>query len=163
MKLTKAEQQEWLRQHIPHRVGGSIACTEVLDEKIAASGAVIDQGAVRNRCANHAIWEGRFAATRWLIEFVGVSMDKHGEPTRPHHGDFSARIDNFEGGMLFDLSTPEAKKLAKIWLGCTQATSHATHGSNHPSIRDPERNEALRIIWSHLENTIYRGTGVSMI
>jgi len=114
-----------------------------------------DQDKIYWRCLTDSIWEGRLSATRWLIEFVGI-QDKNGNPaacTEKRNGD--VRIDAFNGGCLLDPSTANARCLADVWKGCTQASSHATD-CTHPSVDDRTvLPQALKIILDHLQNTIY--------
>jgi hypothetical protein len=116
------------------------------------------------RCSTDSIWEGRLAATRWLIEFVGIKQDK-GKPTcskgkskkKPHKDVF---IDDFDGGQLLDPSTHQGQLLSSVWKGCSQASSHATREYNHPPVGDKkELPEALTIILDHLQSTIYNKAG----
>lgn len=114
------------------------------------------------RCATDSIWEGRLVATRWLIEFVGIKQDGKGNPAVCEKKKFGkdVRIDDFDGGRLLGHSTHEGQLLANVWKGCSQASSHATNASGHPSIGDKkELPEALEIILDHLQNTIYQKAG----
>jgi hypothetical protein len=42
-----------------------------------------------------------------------------------------------------------------VWKGCSQASSHATHDSKHFLVDAKTLEEALRIIVSHLDKTVY--------
>jgi len=58
-----------------------------------------DEDKICRRCSTDSIWEGRLAATRWLIEFVGIRRDKNGNPaacTKKRKDD--VRMDDFDGG-----------------------------------------------------------------
>ena len=63
-------------------------------------------------------------------------------------------------GNLFDLLNPNARANADVWKGCSQASSHATTSSNHPSVREPDLRKALST-WSCItsEETIYHAAG----
>ena len=102
-------------------------------------------------------------AMRWLILFVGVS----GKDNAPVEARFrlptDMRIDRLDGGILFDLNSPEAIVLEKIWRGCSQATSHPTQDTNHPNVEVGPLAEALQIIITHLERTIYAAKGRSLL
>lgn len=113
------------------------------------------------RCSTDSIWEGRLAATRWLIEFAGVRWRQNGNPARPKKHGSDVRIDDFHGGEndLFELENPDARRLADVWKGCTQASSHATHDSNHPSVNENELSVALGVVLDHLQKTIYAPAG----
>lgn len=92
---------------------------------------------------------------RWLIMFVGIS-ERNGTPvrykvSRPTH----VVIEQFDGGVAILLNTGEAQALAQVWLGCSQATSPPTQGTNHPDIGEKALANAFQIIVSHLQKTIY--------
>jgi hypothetical protein len=93
---------------------------------------------------------------RWLIEFVGLTEDKHGKPCKKPKGRDTS-IENLPGGVAVDPKSPDAAKLARVWKGCTQGSGHPTHESQHPPVNEPEVAEALRIIIQHLDKTIYAG------
>ncbi len=91
-----------------------------------------------------AAWEGRHAAARWLVEFVGVAADKDARPKRsssrqaredgkPKKGSHDVDICDLPGGKYFPLTGSDAETLARYWKGVSQATSHATNGSIYPS------------------------------
>ncbi len=166
--LTPQDQLEWRRSHIPHRVRAAIARLD-MTKSVLAVVAVIDpmietkDDKINWRCATDAIWEGRIAATRWLIEFVGI-REKHGNPAGPKAGSKKScdiDISHFSCGPsgLFDLKRPEAKDLAMVWKGCSQATSHATYKSGHPSVNDEQLSGALAQILEHLQDRLYQPEG----
>ena len=97
-------------------------------------------------------------ATRWLIEFIGIKRAGNGKATehKKRKGFKDARIDDLDGGKLFDPSDANAQLLADVWKGCSQASSHATNEYNHPVVSDhQELPAALTIVLNHLQNTIY--------
>jgi hypothetical protein len=112
-------------------------------------------------CSNNAIWEGRLTATRWLIDFVGVSC-KLGKPSRPAEYPHDWRIDKM-GAPFFPLSDTDAQKLADVWLGCTKATSHPTHESDHPSVDPNSLNTAVAIVIEYLDKTLYGPKGRNIL
>jgi hypothetical protein len=114
---------------------------------------------IESRRDEDAIWEGRLAATRWLIEFVGVSADGNGMPKwASPHPPHDARITDL-GGRAFDLTLPDSVTLAKVWLGCSQASSHATHASGHPPVNEQEITAAMKIVMAHLDQEVYSCAG----
>ena len=160
------DQHRWITEHIPHRVRAACARLPHLEQSLLRVKAFIDPSELKTeeeqiywRCATDAIWEGRLAVIRWLIEFVGVKQDNNGNPSEKKKGEKNVNdvlINDFDGGSKLDLSTAEAKFLANVWKGCSQASSHATDGSNHPPVSDQEElPQALTIIVDHLQNTIY--------
>ena len=102
-------------------------------------------------------------AMRWLIMFVGVS----GEIGVPMMAQLrlitDVRIDRLDGGVPFDLSSPEASVLEKVWRGCSQATSHPTQDTNHPDVTVKPLAKALHIVIAHLERTIYAAKARSLL
>src|SRR5437867_220410 len=154
------EQSEWLTMHIPHRVRAAIARLN-MEQSLLRVKAIIepqlrtDEDKIYWRCSTDSIWEGRLAATRWLIGFVGIKQDNAGNPAVCKKVDKDVRIDDFDGGRLLGPSTPEGRLLAAVWKGCSQASSHATNEYGHPSVSDKQDlPEALKIILDHLQKTI---------
>jgi hypothetical protein len=158
------EQPEWLCRHIPHRLRAAIARLPLENSLLHVKASIdperrTDQDEVYWRCATDSIWEGRLAATRWLIEFIGIKRDGSGKATEHKKRKWSkdVRIDDFDGGTLFDTSDPNAQLLADVWKGCSQASSHATNEYNHPALSDrKELPAALTIVLNHLQDTIYK-------
>lgn len=168
--MDQHEQDEWLTDHIPHRVRAAIARMDMEDSLLHVNTLALIDPTPRTalekcywRCSTDSIWEGRLAATRWLIEFVGIKMDSKGNavcsrPQKPKPDD--VYIDAFDGGRLLPPSTPDGKSLADVWKGCSQASSHATKAYNHPSVDDRTvLPEALKIVLDHLQETIYDEAG----
>ena len=159
--MDRQEQNEWITKHIPHRVRAAIARINMENSLLRAKAFIdpalrTDEDKIYWRCSTDSIWEGRLAATRWLIEFVGI-QDKNGNPaacTKKRKDD--VRIDDFDGGYLLDPSTANGRCLADVWKGCTQASSHATNAYGHPPVEDRTvLPKALKIILDHLQDTIY--------
>lgn len=113
-------------------------------------------------CTDNAVWEGRLTATRWLIDFVGISCSAHGKPGRPTKHLHDWRVDKL-GTPLFPLGSADAQKLADVWLGCTKATSHPTRGSGHPPVDPTELNAAIAIVIEHLDKQLYAPSGRSIM
>lgn len=153
--MTPSEEQQWLQEHIPHRIRVMLASTEELS-KLRASGKPSFGDSVVERCWTDAVWEGRLSALRWLCEFVGVQMGfKSGKPEAPKLRGADINIRHLGGGALIPLSSAEAGVLAKAWKACTQASLHPTNNSGHPPIDDAERTAAFDIIKTHLGATVY--------
>jgi hypothetical protein len=159
--MDQHEQNEWVTKHIPHRVRAAVARLN-MEDSILGMNALIDpalrtdEDRIYWRCSTDSIWEGRLAATRWLIEFVGIKRGNDGNPVASTKKGKDVRIDDLEGGRLLDPSTPRARRLANVWKGCSQASSHATNAYSHPPIDDQKvLPEALKIILDHLQSTIY--------
>lgn len=152
--MDTAAQKEWLVTHLPHRVRAAMARLPFQDELLKSISAA-EAPEIRVRCDGNAIWEGRLAAVRWLIEFIGVKEDRSGKPARPKPRGADSSIVQLAGGRLFDLMAPEAVFLARLWKGCSQAGSHATHASGHPPVNEAQLDHAMRIVTAHLDATIY--------
>lgn len=166
---------DWFVQHIPHRVRSALAGTEMLalklqerfgKENVRTAGIEprikCQADSVALYCVDNAVWEGRLTATRWLIDFVGVSSGKNGKPSKPAQKPHDWRIDKM-GAPLFPLSGTDAQKLADVWLGCTKATSHSTRGSGHPPVDPAELNAAIAIVLVYLEKNLYAPRGRSIL
>ena len=88
----------------------------------------------------------------------GILTSTHLESKKK--GSEDVRIDDLDGGELFDLCNPSARLLADVWKGCSQASSHATSQYNHPAVSDrKELPDALTIVLNHLQETIYNRAG----
>ena len=165
--LPQSDQLAWRRVHIPHRVRAAIALRDMEQSILRVNTWIRPELSTPDhkvywRCAADSIWEGRLAATRWLIAFIGISQ-KDGKPARPNNNRQATDvyIEHFDPGNtnLFDLLKPEAHLLAAVWTGCSQASSHATHNSNHPTVDDVVLSKALVVIVNHLQDTIYLKAG----
>ena len=160
--MDQHEQSNWITKHIPHRVRAAIARLDMENSLLRVNTLIdpaltTDEDKIYWRCSTDSIWEGRLAATRWLIEFVGIQQDKNGNPIAcPKKWKDDVRVTDF-GGRLLDPSTPDGRRLADVWKGCTQASSHATNAyPPHPSVDDRTvLPEALKVILDHLQDTIY--------
>lgn len=161
MPLNQTDVQDWLERHIPHRVRSSIARMPRLWRQI---GDVYDwkviNGAekIARRCETDAIWEGRLVATRWLVELVGLTRDKNGNPIRkPRNSNNTSDVllDDLPGGVLIPPTSSEAQKLSLVWKGCAQGSSHPTNNSGHPPVNESELSIATDIIIDHLQKTVY--------
>lgn len=156
--MKPTDQVQWLAEHIPHRLRACLAELPLQNELMPANASETLRLGIRARCCDAAAWEGRMAAARWLIEFVGIAADPNGNPRRPtKYGEADASITSIRGKETdrIDLGSSEARRLAKVWKGCSQASGHPTHDSNHPPVDPLALDKALRIIVNHLEKTIY--------
>jgi hypothetical protein len=85
--MDREEQNEWLVKHIPHRVRAATARLQMEKSPLQVQALIDPEGRDEKdkiywRCATDSIWEGRLAATRWLIEFVGIKRsEKNGQPS----------------------------------------------------------------------------------
>ena len=173
--LTTDPYLDWFVQHIPHRIRATLAGTEMLVQKLQQkfgkqnvrtagvhANVTCQADSVALLCSTNAIWEGRLTATRWLIDFIGISCDRNGQPARPVQKPHDWRIDKL-GGNYFPLTDANAQKLADVWLGCTKATSHPTRGSNHPPVDPDELNAAISIVVDYLEKHLYAPKGRNIL
>lgn len=160
--LSSTEAAYWIKGphpfngHIPHRVRAAWARLPSLTKELSPGLTLPVEPEARNyliwrRCETDSIWEGRRAAMRWLIEFIGL----HGPET---HSD-SCRITRFNGGRPFDKVSADGEFLETVWQTCTKATSHSTYQSGHVPLDDAELDRALTLIIDHLDQTIYRAAG----
>ena len=161
-KLTSKEKQsEWLNQHLPHRLRAGLVGTALLTNLAGTRVSKAAGKELHQRCFHNAAWEGRLASVRWLIEFIGVQWDsRQNKPKVPlRSGPFDVWIEDLDGGVRFDILSPEAVELAKIWKGCSQATAHPTDSSNHPDVSQPQLERAMEIIHRHLDATVFKAAG----
>lgn len=159
------DKQQWLRDHIPHRVRACLAITPLLTDYLGTDRAQpgpTDRDndliyKIIQRCETDCIWEGRLIALRWLIEFVGVKANNDGKPERckPRKDD-DLWIEDIDCNGAFDLQLPESQLLADFWCIATKASAHSTWKSQHTSACDERRNRAARLLIDHLGRTIYK-------
>jgi hypothetical protein len=155
--LPRDRQVRWLAEHIPHRIRATLPGLPMPPPWNLGEIHVVPQETTALRCLLNSSWEGRMTALRWLIMFVGIQQDKAGCAVEAKiKVPFDMRIDALDGGILVTPSNSDADKLAKVWRGCSQATSHATDGSGHPPVDEQHLAEALGIVIRHLESTVYR-------
>ena len=111
-------------------------------------------------CIGRSVDEGRKAAMRWLIEFVGVTLDSNGHaaPPKPHKNGKSITIRQV-GGSMFDTKSQDAHTLAKIWQACSQASLHPTMDTKHDPLGPDALAGALKSVIAHLETALYKPRG----
>ncbi len=117
-------------------------------------------------CIGRSVDEGRMAAMRWLIEFVGIvrtEPSSRAARKTPHQNGFDVMITDCSGGTAFDHKHPDAKKLADLWKGCSQASMHATGDTGHPDVSPHKIAEALEIVLKHLDAHLYQPNGLKLI
>ena len=122
-------------------------------------------------CVDRTVDEGRKAAMRWLIEFIGLIL-KPGKPAKngkfaenekaaaptPHPNGKSVTIRQV-GGIMFDTTRQDALKLAKIWQACSQASLHPTMDTKHDRLTPNDLASALQIVLARLETGLYGPAG----
>jgi hypothetical protein len=110
--MDPSQQQEWLDQHVPHRLR---ACLPFLTLEEEMMPDAVDENArqnIRGCFFVTAALEGRMVALRWLIEFVGI-RERKGKPDRPKLGNTGVSILCIKGGEQIRIPSPEADTLAK--------------------------------------------------
>ncbi len=152
--MNLSNQDQWLTEHIPHRFRSCLVGLPLQDELMTAIADGKTRDSIKAHCLLSAVSEGRMAAIRWLIEFVGI-RDFNGKPGHPKPRRTDVSITCIQGGEPIDPSSHDAAILAKVWKGCSQASGHPTQDTNHPPVDSPALDEALRIIVDHLKRTIY--------
>jgi hypothetical protein len=101
---------------------------------------------------------------RWMIGFIGIKMDRNGLPGTSKRGrETDTFISDFPGDVRFDPNAGGADTLATVWLGCSQAGGHTTHGTEQPDISDKRLAAALLLVLTHLERTIYAKAGINLV
>ena len=156
--LSPVEAEDWLVQHVPHRVCAALALLP-LGGKWATKRPPLPNKNFDVWCIDRSIDEGRKAFMRWLIEFVGITLqgDK-ATSLKPHPNGKSVTIQQV-GGIMFDPTHQDALKLAKIWQACTQASLHPTVDTNHDPLEESDLAGALQIVLAHLETGLYEPVG----
>lgn len=101
---------------------------------------------VATRSLTDSVTEGRHSGMRWLIFFVGIMAGRDGRPMETIYktDDTDVWIERIDGGALFDHSTPDGLELARLYVGCTQATGHPTRDTAHPPITEIELSRCHR-------------------
>jgi hypothetical protein len=153
--MNPEEQDQWLAEHVPYRIRASLTGLDFQNEFMPLDANKETRVKIVLHCRESSVSEGRIAAMRWLIEFVGVALDSKENVCRPRRHKSDVAITQLPEGKQFDLESHEAKFLSKVWKGCSQASGHPTQGTNHPSVDVKTLDEAIRIIIRHLEGTIY--------
>jgi hypothetical protein len=113
------------------------------------------QQRINCRYITDSVWEGRLAATRWLLDLLAVNQENTtGKPCRPRKYDNDVDLTDI-GAPLFQLTDQDAQMLSAVWKGCSQASGHPTHDSNHPPVNEQQLVEALNVVLKHLQDTVY--------
>jgi hypothetical protein len=161
-QLSPAEQTEWLEQHIRSRALAALSKPELVRSWLANTPR--DQTALKRElmCVLQSSWEGRHAAIRWLIEFVGncdYRGSKYLAPTPHTRGrEHSFRITGLPGGRPIVFS----EELADIYSALTKATAHPTRDSKHSPISSDRLKKAAQQVIDHLQKTVYAEVGKSL-
>ena len=169
--LNNTEKETWLVQHVPHRICAALAWLNMEGRWAMPKPPGLPNRDFHVWCIGRSIDEGRKAAMRWLIEFIGVMFKpgkpaKNGKPAeiekavapKPHPNGKSVTICQV-GGVMFDTNSQDALKLAKIWQACSQASLHPTMDTNHCDIEPDDLAGALKIVLAHLETGLYKPSG----
>jgi hypothetical protein len=156
--LTSKEIEEWLEQHIRSRMYAALARPELLRAWLEANPNSAESDRFETVYLLQASCEGRHAALRWLLDFIGIN-DYRGDPKVKMvyksplelQKEHATRITDLPGGELM----PYSPELHKVSRALTKATSHPTRNSGHEPI-PPERLMKVALnIRVHLQETIY--------
>lgn len=171
-KLDPAVQRELLLRDIPHRICASLTWLKTMEGDWVMppdpDWKNKDTDKFHIYCVGRSVDEGRKAAMRWLIEFVGVAMNnKTRKPKKPEplpgHEEEQVLIERLDCDKLFDVNHSDAVILANVWKGCTQASMHATTNTNHPLVDPEDLAEALNIVIKYLEENLYTPNGFTLL
>jgi hypothetical protein len=160
--LTPEQRSEWLDQHIRTRVYAALASVALVRRLQDSRPSDAHDERAQLEFVFHAVWEGRQAALRWLIEFVEVAQGKDGNPKRPTPQPDDVRIGHLQVGAEFPIPSSEASELAVMWHAVSKATSHATQGSGHVPIDEARIDRVTRIVLEHLQKTVYAAAGKTL-
>ena len=180
LKLDSNQQQCWLNQHLPNRVCAAwVRLPDIKGEWKCQQEHQLGPADFSNLdpnevwCICRSVEHGRKAAIRWLIEFVGISLNGKGELYRPlrrtdmYGNPRDVSIQSFvPQGSTIDLqiSLNDNRSscgwvLADVWKGISQSTGHATDKTRHP-LEDPQAlAKAFLIVVDHLETKLYGSGG----
>ncbi len=166
--LDPTEQQQWLTEHIPCRIGATLPGLPMRHPWLTEAHRVLYSSQTSQFlrcCMDNAIAAGRLTAIRWLIMFVGISSDKNKRPLKAllRRQQTDMRIDRIHGGKLYDITSNEATTLALVYVGCSQAMSYPTRCADHPKVDPPELAVALSLVIAHLEQTIYAANNCDLL
>jgi hypothetical protein len=173
--LSPDERKSWLSEHIPNRVAAAwIWLPSLKGDWEWKPHKDFSDGADRNQiwCIGRAAEHGQKAAIRWLIEFVGICLDKNGQPVRPKQFDSGTDVsiqdfvdDGSDLRIVLDVADKSSKAwiLANVWKGCSQSCVHSTYRTNHPRADPPQLADALLIIVTHLQDKLYGATSLNQI
>jgi len=155
--LSNKEKEIWLDQHVPHRICAALTWLTMPGIWAMPQEPALQKGAFHVWCIGRSVDEGRKAAMRWLIEFIGVTADDNGNPvgTEPHRNNKSVTIAKV-GGRVFDTKSKNARTLSTIWKACSQASMHPTMGTTHDPDGPAELAAALQIVIAHLDDALYK-------
>src|ERR1035441_6844781 len=100
--LNNTEKETWLVQHVPHRICAALPWLRMQGRWAMPQPPVLSGGDFHVWCIGRSVDEGRKAAMRWLIEFVGVTLDSNGHaaPPKPHKNGKSITIRQVGGSMF---------------------------------------------------------------
>jgi hypothetical protein len=160
---SNTEKEEWLMQHVPHRVCAGLAWLP-MPEKRAVPRPDLPNMNFGVWCVDRCVEEGNKAAMRWLIEFVGVKHDRKSDGPVPIKADDNGKSVTIAqvGGTMFDTTKPGARKLAKIWQACSQASGHPTADTKHDPLDREALASALCIVIDHLETALYKPSNLDL-
>jgi hypothetical protein len=162
--LRKDEKEIWLVQHVPHRICAALAWLPMEGKWIMPKSPVLPTGDFHVWCIGRCVDEGRKASMRWLIEFIGIILNKKGNAAAPQPHDNGKSVTIGEvGGTMFDTKSQDALKLAKIWKACSQASLHPTMDTGHDDLGPDELAKALQMVLAHLETSLYGPTGRDLL
>ena len=163
--LTSDEIEKWLTEHIPYRVVAAISMSQIEQEWEPGPLVLLPSG-LKSIGFNYAALQGRQAAIRWLIEFIGVKKSRAGN--HPEQSDAVTSRDRTDCGIQLlpggiphpvDGAHEDAIFLANVWQGCSQAILHPTKNTNHFDVEHPNLNRAAAIIVRYLQTTVYGHAG----
>ena len=160
--LTEEQANYWLNQHIRSRIFAAYAQPRWFRPWAETQSPENRELQQSLHFILQASWEGRHAAIRWLIEFVGVINDSEGQPKRSSRKfDDDFRISDLAGTEIA-LKSAEAEKLASLCYDLNKATSHPTHESDHDTITEERLRWAAQFLASYVNEQLYKPRGMTL-
>jgi hypothetical protein len=181
LNLDAVQQASFLDEHIPNRVcaawvglpgiKGEWECKQ--QRPLGREDFTVNVDPNEVWCICRAVEHGQKVAMRWLIEFVGIRLDrddKNGRPAHPRRHAKDVSIQSFvaDGSDLevtLDTADQSSKAwiLGRVWQGCSQSCVHSTYRTDHYRADPPELAEAFSIIVEHLQTKLYGPRGKRLI
>jgi hypothetical protein len=161
--ISESEKEVWLVQHVPHRICAALTWLDMGGAWTMPKPPDMPKtGDFHVWCLNRSVEEGHLAAMRWLIEFIGVTLNQSEKPVPPnaHKNGKSVSIAQV-GAPMFPITShvDAALFLGKVWQACSQASLHPTTDTRHMDLPAAELARALGIVIDYLQSSLYGPKG----
>ena len=151
-QLSPDELAYWLDQHIRSRVHAVLAQPSLVRRALDQLPSEAAEARAHHAFILQASWEGRHAAMRWLIEFVGISSDTGGNIKSPQRRKDDLGIADLGGrdvGIARWQHSAENGNFASGDYVCAQTTSGTTSRVSKSRWMLPEVAFLIAVIRAH--------------